>query len=60
LGAKYETVYVVFLASATGCARFTLCQPDAVPPVKVTDASRLPVADHKCPDFVAGGEPAGL
>ncbi len=59
-GAKYETVYVVFLATATGCARFTVCQPDAVSPLNVTEASSAPVADHRCPDFVPTGLFAGL
>ncbi len=37
---------------ATGVAKVACCQPEALSPVKVTDASFVPVADHRFPTWV--------
>jgi hypothetical protein len=39
-------------AIATGGDKVTCCQPDAVSPLKVAVASRVPVLDHRFPTWV--------
>jgi len=43
---------VVLAEIATGAEKLACCQPEAVSFVNVTDASRVPVLDHRCPVWV--------
>jgi len=36
----------------TGVAKFACCQPEEVSALKVVLARRVPVLDHKCPEWV--------
>jgi hypothetical protein len=42
----------VLAVIATGVVKFTCCQPDAVSPVKVAVARRVPVLDQRLPTWV--------
>jgi hypothetical protein len=42
----------VFAVTATGVARLTCCQPEAVSPVKVAVASFVPVLLQRLPTWV--------
>jgi hypothetical protein len=46
---KYDATYVVPAVTATGEEKSSSCQPDAVSPVNVPDASSVPVEDHRLP-----------
>ena len=43
---------MVFAVTATGVARSTCCHPVADSPVKVAEASLVPVEDHSVPTCV--------
>ena len=47
-----ETVYVVPDCTDSGAVKVCCCQPDAVSPVKLIDASRAPVDDQMRPTCV--------
>ena len=42
----------MFASIATGLAKLTCCQPEAVSPLKVASASWVPSAVHRCPMWV--------
>jgi hypothetical protein len=45
-GMWYDATYSVFAVMASGLARFTCCQPDAVSLTNVTCASNVPLLFH--------------
>jgi hypothetical protein len=45
-------MYVVFAAMLTADEKAACCQPEAVSVEKLTDASFVPVLDHKVPTWV--------
>ena len=51
-GAKYEATYTVPAVIATGLAKLTCCQPEAVSLLNVADASFVPEEVHRFPTWV--------